>query len=744
MRIFHLGVALSTLALGGITIGCGGGDGSSNGGSGGGTSTSTEPVCGNGVVEDGETCDDGDKNADTGACKTDCTPAACGDGLVGPAEECDEGMANSDTGTCTSMCKKASCGDALVQQGAEECDNGSNNGDTTACTSMCKQATCGDKLVYEGTEECDDGAGNSDTAGCTLECKLNVCGDGKIKTGVEQCDDGAGNSDTAACTSMCKVAKCGDGLVESGVEGCDDGNMVDTDGCTNKCTLPACGDGVLQAGEECDLGVGGNSNTGACTVLCKKAACGDGFTQDGVEECDNGAQNNNAAACTATCKNAKCGDGFIQAGVEECDLAAQNSNTGGCTLMCKAAKCGDGFIQAGVEACDDGNMTPADGCNTDCVVSATVLWTQTYPAAGNGGAAWAGNAVDAQGNVYVTGAEVVGATLDIVVRKYTPAGTVAWTQNAAGTGNGADWGQGITLDAAGNVIVIGYATNAGTGQDIWIRKYNGTNGATIWTQQYNGPLNIDDEGFGVAGNAAGDFYVTGGVQNVAGQAYNLWYGKIAGINGTIVYQNAINGAGNVNDIGVGVRADANNNFVITGAMAPNAATGDVWTTLFHDNVNSATVTWTRTYNGISNGDDQGAAVAFDAAGNILVAGTETVNGQGYNGWLRKYDMAGNTVWTQTYNDAANLGDIWNGVSVDAQGNIVVAGAETGANMKSDVLVRKYTSAGAVLWTKSYNGNLDDNDSAYFCAVDGSSNVYVAGYETIAGPLTQAWLRKYAP
>ncbi len=743
MKFFHHGYTLSALVLASVAVGCGGGDTSGTGGTGG--STSTGPVCGNGTVEDGEQCDDGDKNADTAACKTDCTPAACGDSLVGPAEECDDGAANSDTGACTAMCKKAICGDAVVQQGVETCDNGANNGDTKACTAACKEAACGDSLVQEGVEECDDGAANADNAGCTLACKTNVCGDGKVQNGKEECDDGAANGDTAACTGMCKAAKCGDGLVQVGVEGCDDANMVNDDACTNTCALPSCGDGVLQMGEQCDLGAQ-NSNTGACTTLCKTAACGDGFTQMGVEECDNAAQNNNAAACTATCKNAKCGDGFVQAGVEQCDLAAQNSNTGGCTLMCKSAKCGDGFVQSGIEVCDDGNMTNADGCNNDCVASGTPLWTQTYNGSIGTGAYWSSVATDSMGNAYVTGVEAsVAQGFNIVVRKYGPNGAVQWTQTANGTANADDYGQGIAVDAAGNVFVIGYTNNTGTGEDIFIRKYNGMTGATIWTQAYNGPLNTNDEGYGVAVNTAtGDIYVAGAVQNVAGQSYNIWYAKLAGINGTVVYQNAINGAANDIDGAIGVAADANNNFVVTGFIRPAAGVGDVWTTYFKDNINSATVTWTRTFNGLSNADDQGSAVAFDPMGNIVVAGVETVNGQNYNTWLRKYDVGGNVVWTQGYNGVANQSDVLNGVAVDSTGNIVVSGAETGANLKGDIWVRKYTSAGATLWTKTYNGNLDDNDQSFFCAVDTSANAYVAGYETIAGPLTQSWLRKYAP
>src|SRR5688572_32134520 len=40
-----------------------------------------EPVCGDGVIDEGEACDDGPANAETAACLPDCAAAACGDGL---------------------------------------------------------------------------------------------------------------------------------------------------------------------------------------------------------------------------------------------------------------------------------------------------------------------------------------------------------------------------------------------------------------------------------------------------------------------------------------------------------------------------------------------------------------------------------------------------------------------------------------------------------------------------------------
>jgi hypothetical protein len=55
------------------------------------TSTPTPPVCGNGVVEPGETCDPPGSIAGQNGnrCRADCT--VCGDGIVQPPESCDDG-----------------------------------------------------------------------------------------------------------------------------------------------------------------------------------------------------------------------------------------------------------------------------------------------------------------------------------------------------------------------------------------------------------------------------------------------------------------------------------------------------------------------------------------------------------------------------------------------------------------------------------------------------------------------------
>jgi len=107
----------------------------------------------------------------------------CGNGIVDTGETCDDGAANSPTGACTDQCEKAACGDGRVETGVEECDPGSQPGTTTPiandpnCTYQCTLTRCGDGVVQKGgnrpDEQCDDGntvAGD----GCSPTCEFET------------------------------------------------------------------------------------------------------------------------------------------------------------------------------------------------------------------------------------------------------------------------------------------------------------------------------------------------------------------------------------------------------------------------------------------------------------------------------------------------------------------------------------------------------------------------------------------
>ena len=99
-----------------------------------------------------------------------CEPAvfSCGDGVAEDGESCDDGNAD-ERDACLSSCRAARCGDGFVQTGAEECDD-ANQSDNDACTNTCTIAVCGDGLVNGGVEQCDD-ANLINTDGCDDQCR---------------------------------------------------------------------------------------------------------------------------------------------------------------------------------------------------------------------------------------------------------------------------------------------------------------------------------------------------------------------------------------------------------------------------------------------------------------------------------------------------------------------------------------------------------------------------------------------
>lgn len=92
------------------------------------------PMCGDGVVDEGEECDHGEANDSWADCTEECTIQICGDGFLGTAEACDDGNHYNNDG-CSTECMVEFCGDGITQPG-EECDDG-NAIDLDGCSSQC-------------------------------------------------------------------------------------------------------------------------------------------------------------------------------------------------------------------------------------------------------------------------------------------------------------------------------------------------------------------------------------------------------------------------------------------------------------------------------------------------------------------------------------------------------------------------------------------------------------------------------
>lgn len=96
------------------------------------------------------------------------------------------------------------------------------------------------------------------------------------------------------------------------------------------------------------------------------------------------------------------------------------------------------------------------------------LWTRTYNSPADGWDRGWDVSLDASGNVYVTGHENrtdLGQASNIWLRKYDPDGNVLWTQSYNSPGNGVDYGYDVAVDADGNVFVTGEVDRYDLGQN---------------------------------------------------------------------------------------------------------------------------------------------------------------------------------------------------------------------------------------------------------------------------------------
>lgn len=328
-------------------------------------------MCGNGVVETGETCDPADTCPSEDSCRpmNVCLSAA----ISGASDRCNAACkfesitdCRAGDGCCPADCTRAddsdcsaSCGDGVVDPSAgETCEAGS----ATPCLTSCDDA-----------DPCTADVLTGSAANCNT-----VCSHTPITTpqnGDSCCPAGANANSDDDC-----MARCGNRVVERG-ERCD-GNCPTERSCDDSM---ACTADVL-TGNECqvqcthpprmpNLGMrdrccpmGANAGT---DVDCA-AVCGNGVVETG-ERCDGNcpgtADCDDDDACTA---DSVMGDDCSQQ-CAHTPLAAEPMRADGCCPMGAGAaedadcgaRCGNGMVERD-EECDDGDMESGDGCSETC------------------------------------------------------------------------------------------------------------------------------------------------------------------------------------------------------------------------------------------------------------------------------------------------------------------------------------------------------------------------------------------
>jgi hypothetical protein len=412
------------------------------------------------------------------------------------------------------------------------------------------------------------------------------------------------------------------------------------------------------------------------------------------------------------------------------------------------------------------------------------IWTRRYSGAGSWSDAATAIAVDASGNVYVTGRSYNSPTLldDYVTIKYTASGATVWTARYDGncpvSGQRNDQATAIALDASGYVYVTGSSFSNVSGhvnEDYLTIKYNPANGETVWTRRYTGPGNNGTDipcALAVKGNC---LYVTGQSWGDSVDYATVKYD----LNGQLQWERRYDGGvlSNNYDAARGLAVDDSGNVYVTGFSTVTESYPCDYVTIrydangyqrwlevydgpanYHDKATAIAVDrsgrsvyvtghswflnedyltirydaqtgserWTRRYDGTGNANDEPLAIAASPDGGACVTGFSPGDTSGNDYLTIKYDSDGNQSWIARYNGPANRSDQASAIAVGADGGVAVTGESDDTANLGDYATVRYDAAGNQQWVARFDDPSHNRDHATAVAIDGAGHVYITG------------------
>ena len=281
------------------------------------------------------------------------------------------------------------------------------------------------------------------------------------------------------------------------------------------------------------------------------------------------------------------------------------------------------------------------------------------------------------------------------------------------------------IDGAGNLFVTGCASN-GANNDIVTYKVSGATGAVLWSATYNGSANGDDAGLALATDASGHVVVTGYSRDTVG-GVNIRTIKYHGATGTEIWNKSYTEAlADGSDQGAAVAIDGIGNVVVTGRSQPSAGNVDM-RTIKYDGATGAEI-WNVRYDGsMTDNIDAARSIAIDSDTNVIVIGTSTDSSGVANMRTIKYDSAnGAEMWVKTHVSSGDGFAEGNSVAIDGAKHIIVTGTCRSGGGGTEICTFKFDgTSGANLWTTSFT-EANSNHTGNAVAVDSGNNVVVTG------------------
>ena len=370
--------------------------------------------------------------------------------------------------------------------------------------------------------------------------------------------------------------------------------------------------------------------------------------------------------------------------------------------------------------------------------------------------------IDSGGNVYVTGSyHSSGSDTSYATIKYDPDGLELWVKSydSDPAGRGTNRAQAIAVDAGGNVYVTGTVDDAVPGYFCGTIKYD-TDGVFQWEALYTNAAHSEacmDIGlFDDSSDGQTYVYVAVADQTTDENAFAIIkYNSSGGEEWVRTY--SFVGSDGYGNTPTSLAVDADGNVYLAGSSETASHNYAASVVAFDKN---GVELWEGSGYSILNNDAQFDAITVDASGNVYLTGyamytyfVGSSQRDGYDLIAAKYDSSGTEQWVLRYGDTTTNA-FGKAIAVDNSGNVYVGGNVPTAVYEYDYALIKLNASGGEQWARFFDGGKQDYDSVAAVAVDSAGTSYITGsspgvggypkYTTIAYDSggKQLWFERY--
>jgi len=375
--------------------------------------------------------------------------------------------------------------------------------------------------------------------------------------------------------------------------------------------------------------------------------------------------------------------------------------------------------------------------------------------------------IQSSGKIVVVG----GDTNDFALARFNTDGSLDTNFGTGGRvmtdfSNGNDQALAVAVDSTGKLVVAGSATNAATGADFALARYDsdghldttfGTGGKVTTAIS---PGTGTDQALAVAIDSSGKIVAAGvGSDGVTGNDFTLVRYKSDGSLDTTfgtggIVTTAFSASNNdARAFGVAIQSDGK---IVAAGAATNSGTGSDFALARYNgtdgSLDSSYGTGGKVTTDFAGGTDQALAVAIQASGKVIAVGRAFNGATGNDFALARYNTFG--VLDPTFGNGGKVTTDFTGgddrafaVALQTHGKFVVAGVAANAATGNDFAVARYFYDGTIDSTFGTGGKVTtdfagSDDQALAAAFQSDGKVVAAGHAFNAGTNSDFALARY--